>query len=141
MNDMNTVIVYCWNPTSEIRTYKVTDEKEFYRVKELTREDENYGYIGEIDLHYEYSKFTVIRIFNHILETIMCPFVLMFSGTSCNRYEIHIELRSSIFVDSYILNLNDRFYKMMESFFEDCEFKITDYNNTRNVFWFTKKEV
>lgn len=54
---------------------------------------------------------------------------LKLQGTS-----VHVKLEDSIYIDSSIINLNDLFYKMIDTYFDGEDIKI-QYNNTGTIFW------
>ena len=141
---MKKAIIYRWNKMNEIKVHMVNDKEEYSRVMNLLYEcDKDYFLIGELNLENECCYLEVISFFNTVLERYFpqCPVCLCgkLSPIDTNHFECTIEMKDNLFVDSYIINLTDEFYHMLEMFFKDCGFKIKNYNNTRNTFWFEKE--
>lgn len=143
---MKKVIIYKWNKVNQIKVHKVEDVNEYRKVMNILYEqDKEYFLIGEIDLEKELSYLQVVSFFNKVLEICypQCPVCLCgeLKPIATKHFECIIKMRNSLFVDSYIINLTNEFYNMLELFFKDCGFKIKDYNNTRNTFWYEMEEV
>ena len=143
---MKRVIIYRWNKMNQIKVHKVDDVDEYRKVRNILYEqDKEYFLIGEIDFEKELSYLQVVAFFNTILEKYytQCPVCLYgkLKPIATNHFECNIKMKDNLFVDSYIINLTNEFYNMLEMFFKDCGFKIKDYNNTRNTFWYEMKEV
>lgn len=149
---MKKAIIYRWNKMNEIKVHMVNDKAEYSRVMNLLYEcerDKVYFLIGELNLENEHCYIEVISFFNTVLEKYFpqCPVCLCGKlnpvtnhfAVATNHFECTIEMKYNLFVDSYIINLTNEFYNMLEMFFKDCGFKIKDYNNTRNIFWFEKE--
>lgn len=54
---------------------------------------------------------------------------LFIEGHACD-----IILANNFFIESYILNLSDEFYEMLEKFFKKYGITLS-YNNNRSTFW------
>ena len=138
---MNKVIVYIF--VSEIKTVMIDNESEYNRIMNIFYKDEKkYKLIGEINLENDNCHQTMIITFDKILKDYYkAPFIVncgYLTNASDESIEAKIELRNTMFTKAYTLTLENSFYELMESFFNDCGFEITDYNNTMNVFWFKK---
>ena len=138
---MKKAIVYIF--VSEIKTVIVDNEAEYNRIMNIFYKDEKkYKLIGEINLENKNCHKTVINVFNKILndyyKTSFCITCNYLADVEDGAIEAKIELRNTMFMNAYTISLETNFYKIMESFFKDCGFEITDYNNTMNVFWFKR---
>jgi hypothetical protein len=136
---MKKVIIYIF--VSEVKTVTVDDKTEYDRIMNIFYNDEKkYKLIGEINLENNNCHQTMIITFNKILKDYYkTPFIVTcccFTNADDESIEAKIELRDTMFVYAHTLTLENIFYEMMESFFKDCGFEITDYNNNKNVFWF-----
>jgi hypothetical protein len=69
--------------------------------------------------------------FNEIMEEMGGVVRLKF-----HTNDVEIVLPEDGFIDSYILNLNNKFYEILEEFFKErCGISELIYNNTKSVFW------
>lgn len=71
--------------------------------------------------------------FNDVMVDLKSPVRLKMSETIRS---VHIILNNDDFIESYIINLNKKFYSLLEDFFKNnCGLTKIEYNNTGSVFW------
>lgn len=75
-----------------------------------------------------------IEDLNEILKSMNCAFKFAFSKSAIMSTTIEIVPTSNVFIDSSIININDKGYYFIRGFFRKRGINIT-HNNTRSIFW------
>ena len=78
----------------------------------------------------------MVNDFNDILESLKCSFKLEIRDIKDKNPSCQIVPSNDLFIDSAIINVNNKFYNILESFFSDRDIDLS-YNNTKDIFWST----
>ena len=134
---------YLWKKMDEINFYTAETEDDIKRCDELLANEKDYTVIGvcrDTDSN-DIFMTRFIYMMNKMMETLGCSIAFWkdsISDEMANTYCYDIKLANSKFMNSYILNMTDEFYKIIEYAFTkfDLTFK---YNNTRSCVFLNKK--
>jgi len=134
---------YLWKKMDEINFYTAETDDDIKRCDELLANEKDYTVIGVCrDTDSEDIFMTrFIHMMNKMMETLGCNIAFWNNSISNemeNTYCYDIKLKNSKFMDSYILNMSDDFYRIIEAAF--AKFDLTfRYNNTRSCVFLNKK--
>ena len=139
---MKKYYVYKMNKSNTIKTYLATDEKDIERVDTLLQETAVYTTIytftdeHSADLLFEFVRVAVNKILAELGVGVRYEKDDMSTETSaCWK----LCLTNDLFMDSYILNMNNDFYYFIEDILYTFKFK-PSYNNTRSYIFVRFKE-
>lgn len=134
---------YLWKKMDEINFYTAETEDDIKRCDELLANEKDYTVIGVCrDTDGEEIFMTrFIYMMNKMMETLGCNIAFWkdsISDKMTNTYCYDIKLKNSKFMNSYILNMSDDFYRIIENAFTKFDLKFS-YNNTRSCVFLNKK--
>lgn len=134
---------YLWKKMDEIVIHAADTEKEIKRIDNLFKDTEKYTVIGTANDTDDEETFMkkVINTLNEMLNQLRCNVLFTkdsISDRTTNAYCYDIKLANSKFMDSYILNMTDDFYRIIENAFTKFDLKFS-YNNTRSCVFLNKK--
>jgi hypothetical protein len=127
----------------EIVIHAADTEKEIKRCDNLFKDIEKYTIIGTaVDTDDEATfMMKFIITLNRMLNQLGCNVIFTkdsISDKMTNTYCYDIKLADSKFMNSYILNMSDDFYRIIETAFTKFDLKFS-YNNTRSCVFLNKK--
>jgi hypothetical protein len=127
----------------EINFYIAETEDDIRRVDELLANEKEYTVIGvcrDTDDEAAFMMKFIITL-NRMLNQLGCNVIFTkdsISDKMTNTYCYDIKLANSKFMNSYILNMSDDFYRIIETAFTKFDLKFS-YNNTRSCVFLNKK--
>lgn len=134
---------YLWKKMDEINFYTAETDDDIKRCDELLANEKDYTVIGvcrDTDDEETFMMKFIITL-NRMLNHLGCNVIFTKSSISdktTNTYCYDIKLANSKFMDSYILNMSDDFYRIIEAAFTKFDLKFS-YNNTRSCVFLNKK--
>ena len=139
---MKKYYVYKMNNSNTIKTYLAEDDTDMQRVDALLEDTTMYTTIYTFtdehpaDLLFEFTRVAVNKILEEIGVGVRYEKDTMSNETSaCWK----LCLTNNLFMDSYILNMNNDFYYFIEELLHKFNFKVS-YNNTRSYIFVRYKE-
>ena len=134
---------YLWKKMDEIVIHAADTEKEIKRIDNLFKDTEKYAVIGTANDTDDEETFMMkfIIILNRMLNQLGCDARFTkdsISDKTTNTYCYDIKLANSKFMDSYILNMSEEFFRVIEDAFTKFDLKFS-YNNTRSCVFLNKK--
>lgn len=76
---------------------------------------------------------SMVEEFNRTLKNLNCSFKIHINAREKNP-SCEIIPSNDLFIKSSIINVNESFYKVLESYFSDRGIELR-YNNTGSIFW------
>lgn len=134
---------YLWKKMDEINFYTAETEDDIKRCDELLANEKDYTVIGvcrDTDDEETFMMKFIITL-NRMLNQLGCNVLFtksFISDKTTNTYCYDIKLANSKFMNSYILNMSDDFYRIIEAAFTKFDLKFS-YNNTRSCVFLNKK--
>ena len=134
MDIYKSYVVYKFNPTCEIKIVSSDSGREFDgKLDDLFNAFDKYSHIATVHVYRvgrDESKFIddVIQAMNKIMDELDLCITFEKDESFGNCYEI--KLKNQKYIDSYIINMSNEFFRLIEGMFTKFDLKFK-YNNTR----------
>ena len=136
--------IYKKKYSNEIKVYLAKTEEDIKRVDEILNDSESgckkiSSFEDALPMFFEYFRISMNSMMLELSSIIRFetdPITARFNSPDRTCWNIKIYDK---FLDSFILNMNNDFYDLIENIFDTFEFEYS-YNNTRSCVFISKKE-